>query len=561
MVLFFPVPRAEAAEPPELKTLVTRLQQVAADTMVTEEDGLAVRIQAHGPAAIPALLSLLSNESKSVRQSAGYVLGDIEGLSEEHLEVLLRAQLRDGGFLSQAIGRIGTARAIDFLIAGLRNAPESNWHLTNGLVVAGSKAAVALAETVRAPAPQPPSFIDRACEVLRTMQAGSADAVAPLLAVATGSTTRHENKGHAIRLLGCVGVLARPAIPTLDALQQKDGTLRDAVGAAIADLQPPPEVAELISRLREEPSFRTLRELSERQKQGLDAGSAVFELLSSKDWELRAFAAQTLGHIQYAQAIPSLVDMLEDDEDWQRVLASVDALGRLHAVNAMSPLKRVAQRHWYPPVRLAARKALSLIRDKTSPAIGFGTPVAFVTDGVLFFAPRSPTPALVAGPDELSASELERLEYDAVIRGFGPDGVHLTPIKQKPDCGLRVPRGQLLGSDRGEWEGELMHVQDDATTTRVLDVNTHRIHRLGEHIIAVTGLAHLILNEGVLFRVIPQGQSFVARPWRTLPGAPLKSGLLSNGRLFISCLGGDVVVDPLGGIQMATPQNVQSEGK
>ncbi len=79
----------------------------------------------------------------------------------------------------------------------------------------------------------------------------------------------------------------------------------------------------------------------------------------------------------------------------------------------------------------------------------------------------------------------------------------------------------------------------------MLAKNTVGLHQLGGRVVAVTGLAHLGTNEGILYRLAPDEKGrIVAKPWLRLPGAPLTSGFTREGRFFIRTYGGDVLVEP-----------------
>jgi len=85
----------------------------------------------------------------------------------------------------------------------------------------------------------------------------------------------------------------------------------------------------------------------------------------------------------------------------------------------------------------------------------------------------------------------------------------------------------------------------------LLETNTSGIHRMPFGIMAVTGLAHLGLNNGMLYLVEEKNSDeFVVRKWKVLPGAPRRSGFLKNGSLFVSCANGVVMITPDGDMKM-----------
>ncbi|ABF90197.1 PBS lyase HEAT-like repeat protein [Myxococcus xanthus DK 1622] len=542
-----------------LQQLVERIPEVVDDGggIGTDAQELASRIQAHGAAAIPYLLPLFREESEPIRDFAGYILRDLEGLTEEHLNALIQARLHGDGWIPPAIARIGTPRAIAFLVEDLKDEPQTQSQLTHALVIAGRKAAALLAEPFGAAAPVHELYASAVCEVFHEMGSNSGPAVAPLLRVATGGESLLENQAHAIQVLGCIGPSAAAAVPALQALR-KNAALRKTVDGALMRMGPAAATPVFVEHLRTKPTVYLLRDLAELRERGKGAGSAVVALLKNEDPQLRFAAARTLGYIQFTAATDALITMLGDVRDWRMAFAAAESLGRLRATRALAPLKAVATKHWAPPVRDAARKATKVINGKeTYPA---GNPnfafEYFAGDRMRFDQQASLEPALVAAPDELPEASFGPLTYESEVRSVGVDGERRTPIKQAPQFGLRVSNGHLVGASRGEWGGELMHIPTDAAAKKILDANATGIHKVGEHIVAVTGLSHIVTNDGMLYRIVPRDGAYVAEPWRVLPGAPRRSGLLSDGRLFVSCLGADVVITPEGDMRLATPENI-----
>jgi hypothetical protein len=121
-------------------------------------------------------------------------------------------------------------------------------------------------------------------------------------------------------------------------------------------------------------------------------------------------------------------------------------------------------------------------------------------------------------------------------------------IVQTPHIALRAGAGWLVGGDRGEWGGELVWIGDDGARQTILAENIDDIHRLGDRIVAISGIAHLMLNQGAVYEIArgDDGQ-WRARPWRILPGAPQASAPTPSGDLFINTvMGGPLLIDAQG---------------
>jgi hypothetical protein len=226
-------------------------------------------------------------------------------------------------------------------------------------------------------------------------------------------------------------------------------------------------------------------------------------------------------------------------------------------------LEAFAGTHWYPPVREAARKAIEVIQGKSeyeskSPRSNFafeffayeqwGKPK---TRALADAARNTPLPKFADAADQLSPADLQDLSYGIADRNR-QGNERGKNAKIRPACGLKVHGGYVVGSDRGEWGGELAYLDNSGKSVLLVEKNVHGIYHMPFGVVAVAGLAHLTLNEGTLYLVkIPESGSPTATPWKALPGAPERMGMLKDGRLFIECAGGRVVVTPEGQILMA----------
>lgn len=73
---------------------------------------------------------------------------------------------------------------------------------------------------------------------------------------------------------------------------------------------------------------------------------------------------------------------------------------------------------------------------------------------------------------------------------------------------LQVSDGYLIGTNRGEWGGELWWFDNSGERKRQLfDKNITGIHRIGEEVVALSGLAHLSVSFGSLLIIEKDHQS------------------------------------------------------
>ena len=79
------------------------------------------------------------------------------------------------------------------------------------------------------------------------------------------------------------------------------------------------------------------------------------------------------------------------------------------------------------------------------------------------------------------------------------------------------------------------------------------IYQLGDRVIALTGIAHLMMNDGVVFELVRDRATgrWTRHPWRILPGAPKASWLRSDGLLQVATVGhGTLLLDQHGQMSM-----------
>ena len=141
-------------------------------------------------------------------------------------------------------------------------------------------------------------------------------------------------------------------------------------------------------------------------------------------------------------------------------------------------------------------------------------------------------PAHLAGSPTASHSATppspKKLSYRAEIVGYDEKGRHATPIDQVPDYVAPFEQGLLMGSNRGEWGGELVYRNRQGKDEVLLTENVRGIFAAGSDALVFTGLAHMGINEGAVYRVVP-GRRPVARLLHRLIGEPRNIAQNRNG--------------------------------
>ena len=552
---------------------IARMREVADPSAgITDEEGaVAKALQSLGPEAILPVMELLQDRDGNVREMAGYVLRDMPGLGPEHLPPLQRAVEAGDGWLPPAIASIGTPEAIRFLMAQLAKKPESHTQFTFALERLGPAAFPGLLELFRCGKSCDESLLRVAGSILAESREKAAEAITPLVAVATDPGSSLLARRGALRALGELGPTARPAVTTLlemthgEPVELQADARQAVLGIGGAGTR---EALEASLDGAETPQF-VLRDIAALGEGGREAGPRVERLLSAREADVRVVAARTLGLIGYRPAVPSLIAALDDPDDWRLVYLAAEALGRLRAAEARGELEATASSHWYPPVREAARNAGLALDSKyryvsTSDRSNFSFDFFDFEHAGRDYEPCADLAHFPAAPrrsdvlDPVAQPALaQRLAYDREIVGWDEKGRHTSHRRTPAEVGLRIRGGWLVGADQGEWGGELVFKADDGSTKMVLPTNMQGLHVLGsDRIVAVTGLAHLTSNDGMLYQIdCPPSKPCTAAPWKQLPGAPRSSWVLESGELLVNTFGGSVVVASDGTLAMAECHN------
>jgi len=551
---------SQAIDIKDIPNLIVRSAE-AGRGITQNEQKIAEEILHCGAPAIPYLLPLLKHQNTDVRDLSSYILRDIDGLKEEHLEPLMESRLRGDGWIPPAIARIGTPKAIRFLVEELKKEKEQETQLTWAFEKLGEKGIPYLVELYQNPGEFDADLFKTVNFILGKLKDKAEAAVDPLMVVVSDNTIDKNIKVWAVDGLGQIGPKAQRSAPLLQKLASDDPlTFGKIVEKAVIHTGSPEAVNYLLKRLDENPKVTVFRDIAQMGVNGQTAGASLTAYLNNKDWDTRIWAARALGYIGYKQAVPDLIGILDKDDDWMLTCVAAESLGRLDAKEAISSFNNISKTHWYPPVRNAALKAIRVINgdDKYNPVPEDEKEFAshFYAIDVKYGEAEPSNKSINKNeiadePDGVETAKLEELTYEKETKYYDVDGVHIVMKKQVPGVGLKIENGYLVGSDHGEWGGELVYIDLKGGQKLLVSTNVKGIYRMPFGILVVTGLSHGTVNRGIIFMVAKDsGGIWNAHPWKALPGAPKISALLKNGGLIVRCNGGDVVISPGGKISM-----------
>jgi hypothetical protein len=102
----------------------------------------------------------------------------------------------------------------------------------------------------------------------------------------------------------------------------------------------------------------------------------------------------------------------------------------------------------------------------------------------------------------------------------------------------KVNNGWLIGTDAGEFGGELLWVSDDGKTRQnVLGMNTVDIIKCGNDLYAIAGLAHLAINEGYVFAINNANGRWSVNTCVELNNAP-RCAVVNGSSIIIATISG-----------------------
>jgi len=133
--------------------------------------------------------------------------------------------------------------------------------------------------------------------------------------------------------------------------------------------------------------------------------------------------------------------------------------------------------------------------------------------------------------------QLERLTFKFDVIGYGPEGRVVNTVDEVPIVALPVEGGWLLGSDRGEWGGNLVLKPKKGKTKKLLEDNIEDIYMFSYGYIATAGLSHLGMDQGSIYLI--DKKSYKVKKLHSLVSAPKTSWLLNNGDLLINMQNGE----------------------
>lgn len=511
-----------------------------------EDDGegsngeiLARDLRRFGEPAKQELLRRAVGSKSGWRNVAGAILADWGTWTEEDVPAL-RAALRmdHGGWVARPLGQIGSPEAIRTLVEDLSSASDIENQTGFALSKLGPRAIPYLT----------PLFEDDeksqlAAGVFAEMKPIPISFASTWTEVALNAQRPLKERVGALRAIAALGPAAEQACIGLHALLvDSEPEIEAQLSKTLTAVRDPIVVEKLAKACKPQAlqfdflalnSSLCLREIASFGPAGRAAGDSLMPFLASDNGAERAYGILTLSYIDYAPAITKIDEAL-DSRDWRVVYAAMWGVGWLGDQNASAKLDKLASGYWLAELREdAAHIAAEL---------------------------RSPKRRVERRPWNMTDRGFENDPTDVITEGFrGPQGScsgdlwewqgeNFKLLQSRAleayalDFGNGNMWGDLVGTDHGEWSGELTWVPKQGTPVVLARDNVRGMDYDNDGAVVLFGLAHLGFNYGYALRVSRNADgSWTQKEIARLPGVPGSWTRLKSDRIAVLTAGRVVV--------------------
>lgn len=566
------------------------------DRISNTEYMLVKKLLKFQPVVTDLLVPLLLDNNKDKAQIASRTLRDVKYIDEKHLETIKKGLDRGFGWLAPALGRINTLKACNeavyrYLVS--KSSPENQEAFA--IELCGEKAIPSLIRETECSnycSEENPYLISVAIKTLK-------DSERRIIAQEYIKQIQNQNLTDAsihniLMMFDSIGKEGRVVEEKIIELYKTKPKLSKSIDIALIGMSST-KTADIYSNIfKNNPDPKLLFNIAEKGMVANKVGVYIIPLLFDKNYETRIIAARTLGYIGYKPAVDALIPLINNPIDVRLNWVAVESLGMIRNKKALKALKKTAKNHWYLPVKKAAKKAIKNIKKggqyekpNNQSNIVFDYYLYDHIDAVqckTFYQKKIEEPKLQKLYLSEKDEEIEKLSFSTEILSYGasneeqqiaeaPEGdmpiievnvdnikEYAEPIIQIPNVALRTKNGWLLGSNRGEWGGEIVYKGDNGITQLIAHENVEDIYKIGNRYIAIVGLAHLILNNGIILELKKDSLGiWTAIPWRILPGAPRGSWFVKSGKLLVATNGGDFVIDKNGNFDQVKCKTIEKK--
>ena len=329
-----------------------------------------------------------------------------------------------------------------------------------------------------------------------------------------------------------------------------------------------------------------LRQISSRSDVSHDAGPELVKLLDLEDDEIVRDVIELLGEIGYRNSIEQILPFITQNTDIFMNASALSALGNLKASTVNIELKKIARSHWYPPIRDIAKTAINKIDgvyaepqdisdefDEIIPILGMWGDMElcekitkrkidqpkniklykqYAEAQLKLLAINTEIVGYTAFDEEQQIKEAESKGEQVLIEVNSSNMIEVREsVVRIPHVALKYEDGWLVGTDSGEWGGELAFIDKDKNMQLILKDNIEDIYKLENRYFVVAGLSHMILSRGTIYELFDQDGDWTYKKIHSLPAAPFSLWIVESGEVLINTNAGNILLSPEGSLSMA----------
>ena len=507
---------------------------------------LARDLRRFGDPAKQELLRRAAGNNPGWRNVAGAILSDWGTWTADDVPALRSALRMDhGGWVARPLGQIGSPDAIRALVEDLSAMDNIENQTGFALSQLGAKAIPALMPLLENDKQSP-----LASQVIAGMKPPPIEFATTWAALALDPQKPQAERIAALRGMAALGPAAQQAgialHPLLADNEPKVSKQADATLTAVRD----PIVVQRLAKACQPQAARfdllamnsllCLGEIAEFGPAGSAAGASLMPFLTSENQAERAYGILTLSYINYAPATAKIDEAL-DSKDWRVVYAAIWGVSWLGDRNAAARLDKLASTYWLVELRNDAAEVASALRSPTgsldrAPWTTMrngmrSDPTFLITDGIRGEQNACPGNLWQWQDEKFTLRQTRTANAQSLTFRNGDVA------------------GKLVGTDHGEWGGDLKWIPDNGTP-QVLDRdNVRGIVDDKDGALVIFGLAHMSFDYGYVLRLTPNAAgTWTQTDIAHLPGEPVSWTRLKSDRIAILTAGRAVVFSSAGGI-------------
>ncbi|TMP35301.1 HEAT repeat domain-containing protein [Pseudoalteromonas rubra] len=547
----------------------------------TVDDSVRDKLKSFGRKALLPLAKLTGEDDPNRRKVADSLIGDIKDLNANDFSVVQRVIQNNieldgsGGWSYGALGYVRGDEAGRYLVSELKRVQSASNQIGTAFSRFGLDGIPYLIEGLRCfdscSEEEFKGFREVFYNYQRWTKISDDKSAKQLFSLATNEKIDLHARRTALSIIGYITGNPQIAIQ-IHQYAEKNIEFSDSALMSLQNMKSPFGARLLVRKLNREKTgpagfdsnLMVFRDLSEMGQAANSVGGDVMAYLNSESWEDRIHSSVTLGYIGYHQAIPELLQRISNEVDWQQAYAAIKALHLLADHATIPHIKTVAKTHWYKPLREYAQKTVVSMQARKALKSKYH-PDNFASEFLDYqqLSEENHTCdktdyAMVSEPVEVKQyggreKKLESFQYkNPMCISKAYSDYCASPMSfVVPSLAVRFGGKWLTGANRGEWGGELVVFADNETTETVLNENIEDIYVLGEYAYVITGLAHMLLNNGLIYRLEHTDAGYNIKPFYRLPGAPITSWKINKESVLINTVSGSVVFHPKKGLRMA----------